>query len=161
MLKVIVQREKEYENIKYPAAQNKVSSSTIGTLKVVNEDNKEIFNCFTLENIGPSTDESGKDKRIVARKYNLEWTSTSIPLPSKYTGRGLLLTCDKELPSFRNRRILIHIGNYDADTLGCLLLGNKDGKNGVIFESTDAVLKFYDLVSKYGAENFELEIKEI
>ncbi len=71
-----------------------------------------------------------------------------------------MLTCDAILPSFRNRRILIHIGNYPQDTEGCLLFGYKRG-NGAVFESTECIKDFFELVQKEGVENFTLIIKEI
>ena len=159
MLKILVQREKEYAGI--TKNDSKAEGSTVGTLRIYDEKGENIFTCFTLENEGASTDESGKDKRITARDYKLEWTNTSVPVPSEYKGRGLLLTCDDVLPSFRNRRILIHIGNYPQDSLGCILLGMINKNNGIIQNSTNAVREFYNIVNKYGAENFTLSIKEI
>ena len=166
--KVILQRLAEHNNIKEPP-HIKLEDSTIGSFIVYDEVNNEIFKCFSLENIGPSTDTPNKDKRIMPRVYSIEWSETSIAVPKKYKnkignknlGRGLLLTC-KELPRFRDRRILIHIGNYPQDTEGCILLGMyKSSKDGVINNSTLAIQTLYDLVSKYGAENFQLEIREI
>ncbi|WP_304419608.1 DUF5675 family protein, partial [uncultured Helicobacter sp.] len=75
---------------------------------------------------------------------------------------AILLTCDKELPSFRNRSILIHIGNYPQDTEGCILLGkSKNDSTGTIGGSTQAILEFFNLCKKIGLENCELEAKEI
>ena len=167
--KVILQRLYEYSNVRKPP-HIKLEDSTIGSFVVYDEGNNEIFKCFSLENIGPSTDIPNKDKRIMPRVYSIEWSETSIAVPKKYKnkvgnknlGKGLLLTCDRELPEFRHRRILIHIGNYPQDTEGCILLGMyKSSKDGVINNSTLAVQTFYDLVAKYGVENFQLEIREI
>lgn len=160
MLKIEIQREKEYENIKKPNKE-KIEGSTVGSLEIFDEKGECIFNCFTLENAGESTDESGKDKRIAARDYKLEWTNTSVSLPKEYKPQGLLLTCDDVLPSFRKRRILIHIGNYPQDSEGCILLGMINKNDGMILDSTNAVKQFYDIVRRHGAENFILTIKEI
>lgn len=135
--------------------------SMIGLLRVLDDKNKVIFQCFTLENAGEPTDKSGQDKPIVEREYKLEWTDTSVTVPLDYKPQGLLLTCDSILPKFRDRRILIHIGNTPRHTLGCVLLGNKLHSNGSIEESSIACKKFYDIVKKYGAENFIVRIESM
>jgi hypothetical protein len=51
----------------------------------------------------------------------------------------------RDVPRFQD--ILIHIGNTETDTSGCLLLGSKaDEKNGTISGSTIAYRKFYKKV---------------
>lgn len=166
MFYIIVERKKEYEGIQ-KRGRAKIEGSTIGRLNIYEADNiidikdkESLFNCFTLENAGASTDTPRQDKRIMPREYNIEWSTTSVSLPKQYKGKGLLLSCDSIMPSFRRRRILIHIGNYPQDTEGCLLLGLKDNNNGTIGQSTDAVLQFYNFVKVRGVENFILFIKE-
>lgn len=161
MLKIILQRQDEYSNIIKPNSNKKAEGSTVGTLKVYAENGENIFTCFTLENAGESTDARGQDKRIIARDYNIEWSNSSVALPSEYKGKGLLLTCDDVLKSFRSRRILVHVGNYPQDSEGCILLGYTNKNNGTILDSTKAVKDFYDIVNKYGVNNFILSIKEI
>lgn len=171
--KIILQRLSEHKDVKKPNVA-KIEDSTLGKLSVneIQENGtlKEIWSCFTCENIGESTDTPKQDKRIVAREYALEWTDSikNAALSRAYPhfkcpngrNKALLLTCDSVLPSFRNRRILIHIGNYPQDTEGCLLFGYKKG-NGVVFESTECIKDFFELVQKEGVENFTLIIKEI
>ncbi|PCG21043.1 DUF5675 family protein [Brachyspira sp. G79] len=163
MFKIIIQREKEYQNVSKPKSDKKPEGSTVGILYILDEKCNNIFNCFTLENIGPSTDEKEKDRRIIARNYKLEWTVTSLNgvVPKEYNNKALLITCDDVLPSFRNRRILIHVGNYPQDTLGCILLGAVNNDNGTIEQSVKAVTEFYNIINKYGAENFVIAINEI
>ena len=162
MLTILIQREKEYQNvIKSKQVSKDGEGSTVGSLKIIDDKGENIFSCFTLENAGASTDESGKDKRIIARNYKLEWTSTNVAVPKEYNGRGLLLTCDDILPSFRKRRILIHIGNYPQYSFGFILLGMINKDNGMIEQSTNAVRQFYNIINHYGADNFTLIIKEI
>lgn len=156
---IYVKRIKEYVGIRKPR-KAKIEGATIGELLIKDTHNKILFKCFTLENEGSSTDTPRLDKRIMPRTYRIEWTNTSVTLPSEYKGRGLLLTCDSILPKFRDRRILIHIGNYPQDTEGCLLLGKGDNRNGTISQSTLAVKQFYDIIKEKGSENFELIIDE-
>jgi hypothetical protein len=51
----------------------------------------------------------------------------------------------KDVPGFQD--ILIHIGNTDEDTSGCLLIGlNVDEAKGILYNSTAAYLRFYPKV---------------
>ncbi|WP_394908911.1 DUF5675 family protein [uncultured Helicobacter sp.] len=154
-----LQRIKEFENIKKPN-KTKIEGSTLGEFIVTNEKGNKVFSCFTIENAGPSTDTPNQDKRIVAREYKLYWTESSVTLPKEY-GRKCLSLYTDSLPSFKNRRIHIHIGNYPQDTEGCILLNHRSLGNGIGSESTRAVKEFYDLVSREGVENFTLVVKEI
>jgi len=43
--------------------------------------------------------------------------------------------------------ILHHIGNYDKDTAGCLLLGRADYKAWAVWQSKKAYLRYYKLVA--------------
>ena len=52
--------------------------------------------------------------------------------------------------------VLIHVGNYAKDTDGCLLVGFKKAKNGVL-DSTNCFLKLYDILLK-DKNNIEIEI---
>lgn len=147
--------------------KGKTERGMLGKLKVYDEnnDNKVIFECFTIENQGKPTDDSGKDKPIMPREYTLSWTDTSKSVPSKYkgieaNGRNKCLWIHNPADdSFSKRRILIHIGNSAIDTLGCILLGKGFDKNSeTITQSTVAIQEFFELVEKEGVENFILSI---
>ena len=156
--KIVLQREKEYQNVKKPN-KDKIEDSTIGTFKVFDGD-KEIFSCYSVENGGESSDVVGSDKRILPRVYTLEWTTSSVPLPKSWKPKAITTICPTD-PKHKPRRIHIHVGNYPQDTEACILLTKVDNKNGTCSQSGLAVEEFYKLVDKLGIENFELEVREI
>ena len=161
MYKLVLQRLKEYKNVK--DLKGKVEDSTIGSIKLFDDD-KVLFEGYTCENIGPSTDKPRQDKRIIARTYDLEWTTTTKndnKTLGKWQNNAILLTCDKELPKFRNRRILIHIGNYPSDTEGCILVGEEQTNSGAVSKSVVAIIRLFNLIEKIGIDNVKLEINEI
>ncbi len=48
------------------------------------------------------------------------------------------------VPDFRY--VLIHVGNFDRDTAGCLLLGRADFKSWAVWQSKATYLRFYKMV---------------
>ena len=161
MYKLVLQRLKEYKNVK--DLKGKVEDSTIGSIKLFDDD-KVLFEGYTCENIGPSTDKPRQDKRIIARTYDLEWTTTTKndnKTLGKWQNNAILLTCDKELPNFRNRRILIHTGNYPSDTEGCILVGEEQTNSGAVSKSVVAIIRLFNLIEKIGIDNVKLDFKSI
>lgn len=161
MYKLVLQRLKEYKNVK--DLKGKVEDSTIGSIKLFDDD-KVLFEGYTCENIGPSTDKPRQDKRIIARTYDLEWTTTTKndnKTLGKWQNNAILLTCDKELPNFRNRRILIHTGNYPSNTEGCILVGEEQTNSGAVSKSVVAIIRLFNLIEKIGIDNVKLEVNEI
>jgi Family of unknown function (DUF5675) len=75
---------------------------------------------YILEPAGPSTTQSGLDRRVPAGTYNI--------IKNVGTKYGLRLYND-QVP--QSRAILMHIGNYPGDTEGCLLPGSSIGTNFV------------------------------
>ena len=175
-----IQRNAYFSKVKQTNGTSE--DATIGILEIKSPEGVIIWRCFTLENGGDSTDKSGQDKRIIARDYNLRWTSsnTNKALAKKYpkwarksvrgdelvkdgtTGEAIAiwLTTD-EIQGFNQRRILIHSGNESSHTNGCILLGNKNNKNGTIGDSVDCVREFFAKIAEIGIKNVILRIKEM
>ncbi|EHE4243771.1 hypothetical protein NPJ73_001155 [Campylobacter jejuni] len=132
----------------------------IGKFKVLDDEEKILFECFALEEDKEGL-ESGKDLRIPEGNYNLRRHT-----PSRFenTLRSITKKDDTminvyndEVPS--SRAILIHWGNTDKDTQGCILLGlTKDNNNESIGQSRQACKEFYDLMHGKNLEDIKLEI---
>ena len=131
---------------------NKGKDSTNGILFDISNDKRK-FLCYTLE------DEERADKvhgetSIPEGEYCLGFRTVG-GFDAKYAHRfadihmGMLEVLD--VPNFTN--ILIHCGNTDEDTAGCLLLGdsqenNNVKKNGFIGSSTRAYMRVYQEISE-------------
>ena len=130
---------------------NKGKDSTNGILFDIT--NERRFLCYTLE------DESREKKVrgetcIPEGEYCLGFR-TEGGFDAKYAHRfadmhmGMLEVCD--VPNFKY--ILIHCGNTDEDTAGCLLLGdtqenNNIKENGFIGRSTHAYYRVYQEIAE-------------
>lgn len=131
----------------------------IGVLKVF-EDDKEIFKCYTLQEDKEGL-EKGKDLRIPAGVYSLkrhpgsrfEKTLREI---TKYPQDKMINVYNELVPY--ERHILIHWGNTDKDTEGCILLGKTKGINS-IGQSRIACKEFYDIFREDTLESVTLEVK--
>ncbi|EAH6924320.1 hypothetical protein EJ731_03785 [Campylobacter jejuni] len=133
----------------------------IGKFKVLDDDDKILFECFSLEEDKEGL-ESGKDLRIPEGNYNLrrhtpsrfENTLRSI---TKKDDDTMINVYNDEVPA--SRAILIHWGNTDKDTQGCILLGlTKDNNNESVGQSRQACKEFYDLMHGKNLEDIKLEI---
>ncbi|ECR1836269.1 hypothetical protein F0P24_08525 [Campylobacter jejuni] len=133
----------------------------IGKFKVLDDEEKILFECFSLEEDKEGL-ESGKDLRIPEGNYNLKRHS-----PSRFenTLRSITKKDDDTMINVYNdevpldRRILIHWGNTDKDTQGCILLGlTKDNNNESVGQSRQACKEFYDLMYKKDLSEIKLEI---
>lgn len=165
--KIVIQRKEEYKEVKKPLKEG-VESSTVGELKIYMGEGKEpIYECYTLENGGPSSNVVGSDKRILPGLYHLRWTSSSVTLPREFSPR-CITTLNPEDSNHEKRRIHFHVGNYPQDTEGCILLCKLNNRNGTCSQSQLACFEFYRLLDKLGKLdekdkiiNFELLVEEI
>ena len=125
---------------------NKGKDSTNGLL--FDTTNERKFLCYTLEDEGRQTKVYG-ETRIPEGEYCIGWRTVG-GFNARYSERfsdihvGMLEVMD--VPGFTH--ILIHCGNDDEDTAGCLLVGdtqsnNNTVKNGFIGKSVAAYKKLY------------------
>ena len=140
---------------------NKGEDSTNGILFDITNERK--FLCYTLE------DESREEKVygetcIPEGEYCINFRREG-GYHAKYDKRfadihmGMLEVCD--VPNFKY--ILIHCGNTDEDTTGCLLVGdtqenNDIKKNGFIGKSTAAYMRLYPSIAKALKDGEEVTI---
>ncbi|ELD6855431.1 hypothetical protein QI777_001890, partial [Campylobacter jejuni] len=119
------------------------------------------FECFSLEEDKEGL-ESGKDLRIPEGNYNLKRHSPSrfentLRSITKKDDDTMINVYNDDVPS--SRAILIHWGNTDKDTQGCILLGlTKDNNNESVGQSRQACKEFYDLMHGKNLEDIKLEI---
>lgn len=133
----------------------------IGKFKVFNDDDKLLLECFSLEEDKEGV-ERNKDLRIPEGIYDLKRHS-----PSRFenTLRSITKKDDDTMINVFNekvpfdRHILIHWGNTDKDTQGCILLGlTKDNNNESVGQSRQACKEFYDFMYGKNLEDIKLEI---
>ena len=125
--------------------------STSGILFDVTGNRK--FLCYTLED-EYRTKKVMQDTRIPAGEYEIKFRKEG-GFHKRYTERypdihrGMLHVTN--VPNFK--WILIHTGNTDEHTAGCLLLGdtqenNQIKTNGFIGKSSQAYVRVYDYIAK-------------
>ena len=140
------------------------SDSTLGVLFDITDKRK--FLCFTLEDEFREIKISG-ETRIPAGTYNIT-LRTEGGFNQRYNdkfgtdfNKGILWV--RDVPGFEY--ILIHIGNTDDDTAGCLLVGDSQTqnitKNGFIGSSTDAYTRIYPPIADILADGGEVTITYI
>jgi hypothetical protein len=127
-----------------------IYDGTIGKLTIV-DDGKRLFECFTLEPAGPDTTERGKDRRIPAGRYKMQWYAS----PSQK--RMCPLLWNESVP--KDRYILIHTGNYPQKTSGCILVG--DGHNAAgVTNSVQTYNSFFKICTGKHIEFIEITNEE-
>ena len=140
---------------------NKGKDSTNGILFDITNERK--FLCYTLEDEG-RTEKVWGETCIPEGEYCLGFRTVG-GFDAKYADRfadihmGMLHVLD--VPNFKY--ILIHCGNTDEDTAGCLLLGdsqenNNIKENGFIGKSTHAYYRVYQEIAEALQEEEEVTI---
>ncbi len=135
------------------------SQTTLGALHI---DDK--FECYTLEDQHQDIKVKG-ETRIPAGKYNIGLRTVG-GFDARYKAKfyfhkGMLQVLD--VPNFEY--ILIHVGNDEDDTGGCLLVGNTANNNrlnkGFIGDSTTAYKSLYPKVLKAIESGLDVTIEYI
>ena len=126
--------------------------STSGLLFEISELGRK-FLCYTLEDERRALKVRG-ETRVPAGTYNIKLRKEggfNAKYTKKYGGfhRGMLHICD--VPNFEY--ILIHTGNTDEHTAGCLIVGDSQEnnivtENGWVGKSRNAYKRIYPLVAK-------------
>ena len=139
--------------------------STSGLLFEINELGRK-FLCYTLEDERRALKVRG-ETRVPAGTYNIKLRKEggfNAKYTKKYGGfhRGMLHICD--VPNFEY--ILIHTGNTDEHTAGCLLVGDSQENNviikdGFIGKSGNAYKRIYPAIAKAIELNEEVTITYI
>ena len=142
------------------------NESTLGILYIVNDEtNQKDFLCFTLEDQKREVKVYG-ETRIPKGTYQIEYRKEG-GYHNKYSKRfpsihrGMLEI--RDVPNFTH--ILLHCGNTDDDTDGCLLVGNVVSqnitKNGFLGQSTDCYKRIYPILADILDTQKHLSIKII
>ena len=140
--------------------------STLGLIFLVDDEtNKKDFLCFTLEDEKREVKVYG-ETRIPEGTYQIKYRKEG-GYHNKYTKRfegihrGMLEISD--VPGFTY--ILLHCGNSDNDTDGCLLVGNVVSQNitkdGFLGQSTECYKRIYPIIADILDTQKHLSIKII
>ena len=129
---------------------------TLGML--LDETSGRKFLAYTLEDEHREVKVAG-ETRIPAGTYNITLRKVG-GFQSKYSTKygsmhkGMLWV--RDVPGFEY--ILIHTGNTDEHTAGCLLVGNTSDYKGVIGSSVDAYKRIYPAIAKVLTDGGSVEI---
>lgn len=123
--------------------------STLGILLKVLE-KQTVLQAYTLEDEFRVTKVKG-ETRIPAGTYTVDRQPLATPLTLKYRQKYPWFKNHlevKNVPGFQG--IYIHVGNYDENSDGCILLGDVADNNsigpGSVMQSTAAFQRFYQSV---------------
>ena len=161
------------------------SEATLSTFKLTDDvTGQVVYEAFGCEPKGPSTDESGKNQRILPGEYSLTFTDSARngSFTRKFPQKWDPVKFFKEYPkyiytaecgkrnvtiwiingtSFDKRRILIHVGNSAKDTRGCYLIGKtRNPSNMTVSNSIIAIDELYSIVLRIGVEKIKYVVKE-
>lgn len=143
--------------------------STLGLLFLVNDEtNHKDFLCYTLEDEKRETKVYGETRipegtyQIKYRKEGGYFAKYKKRFPDIHNDeRGVLHITN--VPNFKY--ILLHIGNSDDDSDGCILLANVVSQNitkdGFLGQSTDCYKRVYPIIADVLDSQKQLSIKII
>lgn len=148
----------ELEVLRYSSGEE----TTLGLLSIIDVPRVPTFLCYTLEDEYRARKVAG-ETRIPAGTYKVTLRTIG-GKNARYAKRfpdmhkGMLWV--RNVPGFKY--ILIHIGNDEDDTEGCLLVGNSVTENlvgvGIIGASKNAYSRIYPLIADRIAAGEEVTI---
>lgn len=125
--------------------------ATLSRISVVSEDGRIVYRCYGLEDEWRAVKVDGETRvpagiyRIVVRREGGFHHRYSNDRRFKDIHEGMLWI--KDVPGFQ--WILIHVGNYETDTDGCLLVGRKRDESLMhVYRSVEAYRALYQAVIK-------------
>jgi len=128
------------------------------TIGIMMTDGK--FEAFTLEDEKRTKKVNG-ETRIPAGLYSIDFQKIVTPKTKAYRRKYDWFSFHleiKDVSGFTN--VYLHVGNYDTDTDGCVLLGTTaDSDSGVIGRSTKAFKRFYEKISSGLERGDEVSIR--
>ncbi|GIV45060.1 MAG: hypothetical protein KatS3mg035_2183 [Bacteroidia bacterium] len=127
--------------------------------KTGEENPQALVTGYTLEPPGPSTTESGKNRRIPTGYYKTQEHRWSGGSEERGNDKVPLLS-NNDVPSWR--LILIHTGNYPGETEGCILCGSSQTINPPqVLNSLDKFKEIKKQIEEAGGyEKFDVLIEE-
>jgi len=144
----------------------RISSGDVSTLGVLfwTAAKKPKFLCFTLEDEYRTVKVYGKT-RIAAGIYSLsiqkEGRLHEVYSSKFYFHKGMITL--QNVPEFTG--VMVHVGNRDEDTAGCILVGDSSIQNiteeGIIGNSVAAYTRIYPLIYDYIVRNPDSKIEII
>lgn len=127
---------------------NRIEESEDTTTSEISTTGDEPIEGYALEPGGPSTEVANQDKRIPEGVYDLDDYSSN-----KYPD-NFILSNDKVS---KDRKILIHKGNYGSNTEGCIMPGSTKGTNSV-GSSNKKMGELRNFIKSKGSNNVKLII---
>jgi len=129
---------------------------TLGML--LDETSGRKFLAYTLEDEHREVKVAG-ETRIPAGTYNITLRKVGgfhSKYSTKYGSMHKVMLWVRDVPGFEY--ILIHTGNTDEHTAGCLLVGNTSDYKGIIGSSVDAYKRIYPAIAKVLTDGGSVEI---
>ena len=127
--------------------------STLGVLlKVLDtvQGQRPVLQAYTLEDEYREVKVNG-ETRIPAGTYQVDIQKADTPLTLKYRAKYAWFKNHLEIKNVPNfKGVYLHLGNFDADSAGCILIGDNADNNsigpGSISNSTASFKRFYESV---------------
>jgi RHS repeat-associated protein len=139
----------------YSIEMNRFAESpdaTVSTFSARGPGSQSVTGYF-LEPGGPSTTKGGLERRVPAGTYNVR------PYHSPSLNQDVYILSNSQISE--GRGILMHIGNYPSNTLGCLLPGSSYSMYNGNYAVWNSTITFNSLRSLLGTNKATLTISDI